>query len=364
MSVYRGTAQTSAPQHGPRPLPLFLDMLRSETAASPERLPAVLEGLRRYQEAPRGRVRRAMPARFRKRRARLRDYGGEGPPVVFVPSLINPPFVLDLTPATSLVRWIAASGFHAWLVDWGVTDPRDRDMDVAAHVERVLEPLLAKLPAPPLLIGYCLGGTMALAAASRMKVAGLATIASPWRFAGYGAAARDIAALWESARPTCDQLGVVPMEVLQTGFWRLDPARTVAKYEAFAKLEGDRAAMFVALEDWANAGEPLTYAAGAELFERFIGEDLPGRGLWRVGGVAVGPERVDCPSIDYVSLSDRIVPAATAAGLGARRDLGAGHVGMIVGGSARRQLWEPLRDWLHGVAGGREPGQSKEEHAP
>ena len=73
MSVYRGTAQTSAPQHGPRPLPLFLDMVRSETAASPERLPAVLEGLRRYQEAPRGRVRRAMPARFRKRRARLRD---------------------------------------------------------------------------------------------------------------------------------------------------------------------------------------------------------------------------------------------------------------------------------------------------
>lgn len=364
MNVYRGTAQPAALQHGPRPLPLFLNMLRSETATSPERTAAALEGLRRYQEADRGKPRRAMPARFRKRRARLRDYGGAGPPVVFVPSLINPPLVLDLTAETSLLRWIAASGFRAWLVDWGVTDPADREMDVAAHVERVLEPLLAKLPEPPLLVGYCLGGTMAMAAASRMKVAALATIAAPWRFSGYGAAAQDIAALWEAARPACDRLGLVPVEVLQTGFWRLDPARTVAKYEAFATMDAERAAMFVALEDWANAGEPLTYAAGAELFERFIGEDRPGLGQWRVGGTLVGPTRLDCPAIEFVSLSDRIVPAATAAGLAERRDVGAGHVGMIVGGSARRHLWEPLRDWLCAASGDREPAKQKQEPSP
>ena len=353
MRIYGGTAQSSALQHGPRPLPLFLDMLRSETAASPERTAAVLKGLRRYQEADRGRPRRLPPARFRKRRARLRDYGGDGRPVVFVPCLSSPPFVLDLTPETSLVRWIADAGFHAWLVDWGTTDPRDREMDVAAHVGRVLEPLLAKLPEPPLLVGYCLGGTMALAAASRMKVAALATIAAPWRFAGYGAAAADIGALWKAAEPGCHQLGLVPMEVLQTGFWRLDPRRTIAKFEAFAGMEAERAAMFVALEDWANAGEPLTYAAGAELFEQMVGEDRPGRGEWRVGGARVGPGMIDCPSIEYVSLTDRIVPAATAAGLAERRDLGAGHVGMIVGGGARRQLWEPLRDWLRAVPGSR-----------
>lgn len=354
MRIYGGTAQTSALQHGPRPLPLFLDMLRSETATSPERAAAALAGLRRYQEAPRGKPRRLPPARFRKRRARLRDCGGEGRPVVFVPSLINPPFVLDLMPEVSLVRWIAAAGFHAWLVDWGVTDPRDAAMDVAGHVERVLEPLLAKLPEPPLLVGYCLGGTMALAAASRMKVAGLATIAAPWRFAGYGAAAKaEIAALWDAAEPGCRQLGLVPMEVLQTGFWRLDPRRTIAKFEAFAEMDEDRAARFVALEDWANAGEPLTYAAGAELFGAMVAWDLPGRGEWRVGGARVGPGAVDCPAIEYVSLTDRIVPAATAAGLAERCDLGAGHVGMIVGGGARRQLWEPLRDWLRAVPGGR-----------
>ncbi|MFX8164846.1 hypothetical protein ABTL04_21190, partial [Acinetobacter baumannii] len=73
--------------------------------------------------------------------------------------------------------------------------------------------------------------------------------------------ARDgIASLWDAARPTCETLGVVPMEVLQAGFWKLDPARTIAKYEALARTEPGSAAevSFVALEDWANAGAPLT----------------------------------------------------------------------------------------------------------
>lgn len=351
MTAYRGTSQLAAPQHGPRPLPLFLDMVRHETAASPERMARALAGLARYQAAPRDRPRRTMPARFRRRRARLRDYGGAGPPVVLVPSLINSSAVLDLTAETSLARHVVARGFHAWLVDWGMPHPRDRAIDVTGHVADVLMPLLAKLPAPPIVIGYCLGGTMALAAACRMPVAGLATIAAPWHFAGYGAAARaEMAALWQAARPGCEALGLVPMEVFQSGFWRLDPARTVAKYEAFAAMDDARAPLFVALEDWANGGAPLTLAAGAELFGRFIAEDLPGSGQWRVAGAPVGPALLDCPAVEFVSLTDRIVPAATAAGLADRRDLRAGHVGMVVGGGARGQLWAPLGDWLAATA--------------
>ncbi|MGZ8998291.1 MAG: hypothetical protein ACXW2T_05470, partial [Allosphingosinicella sp.] len=47
------TPKLAAPQHRPRPLPLFLDMLRSETAAKPDRMSRALAGLRRYQEAER-----------------------------------------------------------------------------------------------------------------------------------------------------------------------------------------------------------------------------------------------------------------------------------------------------------------------
>lgn len=348
---FRATAHLAAPQHGPRPLPLFLEMLRSETATSYERRTAALAGLARYQQAPRPRPPRAAPARYRRGHARLRDYGGgdAGPPIVFVPSLINPPNILDLAPDLSLLRWIAGQGHRTWLVDWGTPTPVNRDLGIAGHVERVLLPLIAQLATPPILVGYCLGGTMALAAAARARVAGVATIAAPWHFSGYGETARAaLADLWAGAQPACATLGLVPMEVLQSGFWKLDPARTIAKYEAFAALPAGGAPehTFVALEDWANSGAPLTYAAGADLFEAMIATDQPGRGAWSVAGAPVDLAVIDCPSIEFVSLDDRIVPAATAAGLPRRHDVAAGHVGMIVGSRARAALWSPFADWL------------------
>ena len=337
----------AAPQHGPRPLPLFLDMLRSETAADPARAVAAMAGLRAFQDAPREAPADAMPARHRAGRVALRDYGGAGRPVVFVPSLINPPAILDLGDA-SLLRWMAARGFNPWLVDWGTPGAADRELDMTAHAEALLVPLIEAMAAPPVLVGYCLGGTLALAAAARARVAGLATIAAPWRFAGYGDARAAMMAMWASAHAPCATLGVVPMELLQAGFWRLDPQRTIAKYEAFGRMDpsSDAARAFVRLEDWANAGAPLPYAVGRDLFERFVDRDMSGRGDWRIGDVRVDPAALPCPAIEFVSRTDRIVPAATAAGLADRRDLAIGHVGMIVGGRARTHLWEPLADWI------------------
>ena len=337
-----------APQHGPRPLPLFLDLLRSETAASPERRAAALAGLHAFQHAPReGRPGRA-PVRFRAGRAQLHDYGGTGRPVVFVPSLINPPVILDLAPHNSLLRWCSEQGVHPHLVDWGVPGPADRHLDVTGHIEQLLLPLINQFDKPPLLVGYCLGGTIALGAASAGASAGVALIAAPWHFTGFGRGRADIAELWASAKPACETMGLVPIELLQTGFWRLDPSRTIAKYEAFGRMDqaSHTARDFVALEDWANAGAPLPYAAGRQLFEDFVGADVPGSGQWLVAGKVVDPHSLPCPSVEFVSLSDRIVPKESAANLADRRDLGAGHVGMVVGGRAQAQLWEPLAQWL------------------
>ncbi|WP_380916306.1 alpha/beta fold hydrolase [Sphingomonas canadensis] len=338
----------SAPQHGPRPLPLFLELLRSETAASPERRARALAGLAAYQAARRPES-RALPAPVASAgRAMLRDYGGSGPPLVFVPSLINPPFILDLSEETSLLRWLAGQGVRPLLVDWGSPGPGERAQDIDAHIAELLIPLLDSLGEPPVLAGYCLGGTIAMAAASLRAVRGLAMIAAPWRFTRYGAAARaGIAGLWNAARPACEALGLVPMEVLQSGFWQLDPARTITKYEHFAGLEpdGPAARAFVALEDWANGGAPLTYAAGQQMFERLLIADRPGRARWWIGGRRILPGTLGCPAVEFVSANDRIVPAATAIGLPDLRTIRSGHVGMIVGSRARAELWEPLRDW-------------------
>ena len=350
-----GTPLDTAPQHGPRPLPLFLSMLRSETQDDPARRARALAGLRAYQDAPRAPAAPMPAAVAQEGRVLLRDYGGGGPPVVVVPSLINPPFVLDLAPDNSLLRWLTEQGLRVLLVDWGTPTPDDRAMDLGDHAQ-VVARLCRALDEAPLLVGYCLGGTIALAAAAFAPVAGIALIATPWRFDGFGEAGRAaIADMWTAAQPTAERLGLLPMELLQSMFWQIDPARTVEKFVRFADLDppGAAAQAFIALEDWANGGAPIAYAAGRELFDDLFDADLPGRERWQVGDRIVA-SRPPVPMVEFVAQDDRIVPADSAIGLPDRRIVPAGHVGMIVGRRGRSVLWEPLAHWLSAVSRSRE----------
>jgi polyhydroxyalkanoate synthase len=339
----------AALQHKPRPLPLFLEMLRSETVGDPQRMQRALQGLRAYQEAERVPGMEPMPVIAELRGARLRDYGGDGVPLLVIPSLINPPNVLDLGPERSLLRWLAGQGHHVLLLDWGNDSLGRRDMSMADHVEQIILPLLRRFETQPSLLGYCLGGTIAAAAAAHVPLRGFATLASPWRFKGYPDEARSMLLdLWARSRPTVESLGVLPMEVLQAAFWNLDPARTVAKFETFAGFDpaSREARAFVMLEDWANDGPALPEAAAREIFDSFFEADLPGANAWRVAGKIIDPALIGCPQLHIVSSTDRIAPAAAGFSSGERRAIDQGHVGMIVGGRARTGLWEPLHAWL------------------
>ena len=305
-----------------------------------------LAGLRKYQAFPRTPPPAPMPAIAEAGSAALRDYGGDGPALLLVPSLINPPSVLDMG-ERSLLRWLAGRGRRVLLVDWGWPDAARRDLSVAGHVETILLPFIEAVGAPVDLVGYCLGGTMAAAAAGFGPVRALATLAAPWHFAGFPEQARaDLAALWAGARTGAQSLGVLPMEALQSAFWGLDPARTIAKFADFAALEGAAERAFVALEDWANDGPPVPLAAAREMFEDFLADDRPGTGRWRVGGRAIDPAALAVPQLHIVSATDRIVPAASAFTTGARIEVASGHVGMIVGARAPATVWEPLAAWL------------------
>lgn len=269
---------------------------------------------------------------------------------MLIPSLINPADVLNLGEQTSLMRYLAERGHDPWLVDWGAPAPDDRDLDLGGHITDRLLPLLDHIDRPVILVGYCLGGTMALAAAAHREARAVATIASPWVFSAYPEEhSALIARLWAEAKPLCDRLGYVPMEVLQSGFWALDPGRTVRKYAAFADMEpgSDAHTAFLAVEDWANDGPPLTYAAARELFEDLYAADRTGAGAWTVGGRTVDPGSLSCPSLSIRSTTDRIVPAAAAPVLSEHHDSALGHVGMIVSRGAPQKIWVRLSDWLY-----------------
>lgn len=250
------------------------------------------------------------------------------------------------------MRWLRAQGLRVLLVDWGTPSATERDLDMAGHVEKLLLPLLSRLTEPPILVGYCLGGTLAAAAAQLMPVRGLALIAAPWNFSGFPPRSRlRLAELWEQAREPAEQLGLLPMEVMQSAFWKLDPVRTLAKFESIGRKAGDRKALasFTKVEDWANDGPPMTFAAARELMEDFFLRDRPGEKGWFVGGQSIDLASLDCPILEVVSTTDRIVPHASAAGVGERLTLRLGHVGMIVGGTGHDLLWKPLAEWLSRV---------------
>jgi polyhydroxyalkanoate synthase len=332
---------------------LFLEMLRSETAAEPRRMERALRGLRAYQEAERQSPLAPMPAIAERLGAQLRDYGGTGPPLLFVPSLINPPNILDLSIERSLLRWLSGQGHRVLLLDWGKDSRLRSAMSVAEHVEAVILPMIDELEGEqPALAGYCLGGTMAIAAAALVPVRGLATLAAPWHFSAYPDSTRTILArLWEMAQPSVAALGVLPMEVLQCAFWQIDPARTVGKFEAFADMAADsrEARTFVTLEDWANDGPPVPAAAARELLEGFFRDDLSGTGSWTVGGRSIDPTALTVPQLHIVSSTDKIVPEASSLRVAERLILNQGHVGMVIGSGARAALWEPLSRWLSQV---------------
>ncbi len=148
-----------------------------------------------------------------------------------------------------------------------------------------------------------------------------------------------------------------PWEVLQAGFWSLDPARTIGKYADFLDLDEDSLAYrgFITLEDWANEGAPLTLACGRDLIEYCYGDNLTGRGDWHVGGqddkTRVDPSALGCPTLAIASTSDTIVPAATTPAADMRMDLELGHVGMMIGGRAEEMLWKPWESGLKQTGG-------------
>jgi polyhydroxyalkanoate synthase len=338
------------------------------TAQDPELRRRAFAGLRRYQQAERHPDPHPPEIVARHGRATLLARNGtaqsatnerKAAPVMLIPSLINPPNVLDLTERRSLLRFLLRQGHETFLLDWGEPTEADRDSDLASHVESLLLPLLDQLGRPPLIVGYCLGGTLAIGAAARLAAlgrpaAGVATIAAPWDFTRYDDAFRaKLAQVWDQSKPGCETLGLVPMEVFQTGFWSLDPERTIAKFAKFGEMEEGTPAYhgFIALEDWANEGAPLTLAAGRDLAEGCYASNMTGSSKWSIRDMVVDAGRLNCPTLAIASTNDRIVPAATTPPAMERIDLSLGHVGMMIGGRAEEALWRGLSDWLSRCGG-------------
>jgi polyhydroxyalkanoate synthase len=155
---------------------------------------------------------------------------GDAMPVLFAPSLINRGWVLDLIPGHGMLSWLAGRTIRPYRIEWGAPGEVERTFDVGDYVRMRLEPALdavARLTGrAPVLVGYCMGGLLALAAAVRRpdSIAGLALLAAPWDFhAGGAARAQAIGAFHRFCRPFLGALDAYPIALIQALFATADP---------------------------------------------------------------------------------------------------------------------------------------------
>lgn len=334
------------------------------------RMDRLAQGVIAYRENSFERTLETPPAAWREGNTRLLDYGHThrsarkrgARAVLVIPSLINRWEVLDLTAEKSLLRAMAAEGLRPYLVDWGTPDDEERKFDAAAYVAR-LERAAAfvgkRSRRAPAVLGYCMGGTLAVALAARQprRVAGLALMAAPWDFHADKTGHAFLLSAGPILAQLADKLGELPVDVLQTLFWSLDPWLAVKKFGRFLGLDpqGDSAREFVLLEDWLNEGAPLAGPTARDCLIGWYGDNLPGTGQWMVGGKKIVPRKIKRPALVMIPSGDRIVPPLSAAALvdpkrglknATRLDVPLGHIGMVVSGRARELCWTPLIDWL------------------
>jgi polyhydroxyalkanoate synthase len=326
------------------------------------RAAAYLGGLEAYRRHPFCRDGRALPVLWREGTTRLLDYGngGTGPTVLVVPSLINRHYVLDLLPERSFLRHLRERGLRALVIDWGAPGKAERDFGLADYADRLEAAFAAALRMKNGqigIIGYCMGGLLALALALRYRqdAGSLALLATPWDFHAERAdRAQMLGVIGDCLPLICNADGAVPVDVIQTLFFILDPFAAERKFTRFAKLdpESQEARSFVALEDWVNDGVPMALGVARECLRSWYRDNEPGRGLWRVAGQPVDPALLRRPSLVVVPSRDRIVPPSSAEPLATKID-GAtvlrprlGHVGMMSAARAPAMLWTPIAEWL------------------
>jgi len=340
----------------------FAAALESEIRARFDRLAAGIESYRRH---PFRRSLAEPPALWQEGTTCLLDYRlpsrSAGPVVLAVPSLVNRAHILDLTAERSLMRALAAAGARPLLVGWGAPGDLERTFSltdyIAGRLEQALDRVLAEVGGPVVLLGYCMGGLLAVALAQRRRrdLAGLVCLATPWDFhAERPSQAKLLGASLSVLEPLLRNVGELPVDAIQALFAGVDPLQVIRKFVGFADIHPDseRARLFVAVEDWLNDGVPLAAAVARECLAGWYGANTPAAGEWRVAGDIVQPAALDLPSLVVIPDQDRIVPPASAEALArvlprteALRPA-AGHIGMIVGGGAPGRLYEPLIDWL------------------
>jgi len=296
------------------------------------------------------------------------------PPILIVMSLVTRSYILDLRPGNSFIEQLAADGFDVFMVDWGTPDAAESQNRLETYVDGYLpETVTAALDisgsADLTMLGYCLGGDLALLYATRpdARLRNLVLMATPIDFDEMGV----LAGLAREGRINPGEMlgpdGNVPPDVIRMAFRIRRPTAELVKYvNLWENLWNDEYVEgYQAMNRWANDHIPFPGAAATQVVKLFIREQRLRSGSIRLGQRSMALKSITCPIVNVMAERDDIVPIGAAeplldlVGSKDRTELRlpAGHVAMVAGRSAVKTNIPRIIDWIDShslpVRGGR-----------
>ncbi len=333
----------------------------------------ILAALKTWQHHPFHRKNHGRPVVWQSGSSRLFDYGAQSktvsaPPVLVIPSLVNKPYILDLSSENSLMQMLVAAGLRPYLLDWGTPETAESEFDLTTYILSRAMPALNKIHrisgAKVGIMGYCMGGTIAASMALlTSKVNCLCTIGAPWDFyrpTGNRLLLQQMGApdngknLQILIRNLSYAFGNLPFVFLQALFAAIDPAQFGDKFLRFNQMDptSKDGQNFVAIEDWLNDGVPLTGPVADDLLVKWHIQNQINNGLWRIGNTVIDATKISLPGMFVCGKSDIIAPPETTFALPEQVKNATiiqpdtGHVGMIVGSKSREQVILPIAKFL------------------
>ncbi len=294
----------------------------------------------------------------------LRDYGPEDAlsASLIVAAPIKRPYIWDLTPSVSPIRYCCEQGQRMFLLEWLPATDRSGHNGLAEYSEAIsacAEQVSRQAGAQPILLGHSLGGTLAALSAALVPdaIRGLVLLSSPLCFAPATSRFRDAL------------VTLVPSSLSETEPWPgslLSHVSALAAPETFvwsrlmdaALSVGDRHALDIhaRVERWALDEVPLSGKLVRQIVDWLYREDRLCRATLQIGGRTVGPSDVRVRTLAVVNTSDDIAPLAAVEPFIAAMPQGRGriieypgevgiglqHLGVLVGREARAQLWPQI----------------------
>jgi polyhydroxyalkanoate synthase len=280
------------------------------------------------------------------------------PALVLIPSLINRFHILDLHPQHSFARFMHDAGYDVYLLDWHHDLTQALPTTLESSICDYILPLCAKIPQKHYhMLGYCMGGTLAIAAAQLNPgpIQSLTLLATPWDFhkpdAILGRNLSDYITHIQNQHPTTH----FKAYWLQILFWRHDPLTALHKFKRFANLDPHSldAPLFTLTEDWLNDGVDLPLSLLAECANEWYAKNTPSRHTWKIAKQIISPDTLTMPLHIITAERDGLVPPESSAALTTHNQavhhlFHTGHIGLFAGSQSKNSIWPQVQHILSG----------------